>query len=522
MFRINLRQLGTTAVSVAALMTMALIAPGAAFAQRTITIVLPEEPDSLDNCNSARSAVGRVIRQNVNETLIELDPNDSSLKPRLATSWKQLDATTWRFNLRKGIKYSDGTPLTPEAISSSVDKALNPKLDCNARTKMFSGFKIRIVKVDDVTIDVVTPQPDPILPVRMTTLTIGYPNEPIRVMNNSVGTGPYMIDRYTANSEIVLKRNPHYWGKKPQLDGARYVWRKESAVGAAMVKVGEAHLATNISHQDAIDPKTDFAYPNSETNYLRIESLVPPLTDKRVRLALNYAVDRQGLHGAIIPKQAMIATQMVIPRIAGHDHALDKQRFEYSPEKARKLLAEAKAAGVKVDTQIDLLCRINQWENTTETCESILAMYTAVGLNVKLKMLEVSLWVNFNTHPNKGPLTPEADAKIKGRAPVLLGHMHDNNVGDPVFSMNPKYACKAQTSSHCIPELDKKIDAATQTPAGPKRTKLWEETMAMVHENVLDVFLFHMVGFARVSPKINFVPTAATNSEILLEQITFK
>jgi ABC-type transport system substrate-binding protein len=74
MFRSNLRQLGT-AVSVAALMTMA----------------------------------------------------------RLATSWKQLDATTWRFKLRKGVKYSDGTPLTPEAISSSVDKALNPKLDCNAR-----------------------------------------------------------------------------------------------------------------------------------------------------------------------------------------------------------------------------------------------------------------------------------------------------------------------------------------------------------------------------------------------------
>ncbi|HET9394749.1 MAG TPA: ABC transporter substrate-binding protein, partial [Nitrospiraceae bacterium] len=352
--------------------------------------------------------------------------------------------------------------------------------------------------------------------------TIGYPNEPIKVMNNSVGTGPYMIDHYTANSEIVLKRNPHYWGKKPQLDGARYVWRKESAVAAAMVKVGEAHVATNISHQDATDPKTDFAYPNSETNYLRIESLVPPLNDKRVRLALNYAVDRQALHGAIIPKQAMIATQMVIPRIAGHNHALDKQRFEYSPDRAKKLLAEARAAGVKVDTPIDFLCRINQWENTTETCEAILAMYTAVGLNVKLRMLEVSLWVNHNTHPNKGPLTPEADAKIKGRGPVLLGHMHDNNVGDPVFSMNPKYACKAQTSSHCIPELDKKIEAATQTPAGPQRTKLWEETMAMVHDNVLDVFLFHMVGFARVSPKINFVPTAATNSEILLEQITFK
>ncbi|HET7159917.1 MAG TPA: ABC transporter substrate-binding protein, partial [Burkholderiales bacterium] len=297
MSRIHLRQLGTTAVSIAALMTMALMAPGAAVAQRIITIVIPEEPDSLDNCNSQRSAVGRVIRQNINETLIELDPNDSTLKPRLATSWKQLNATTWRFNLRKGIRYSDGTPLTPEAIASSVDKALNPKLDCNARTKMFSGFTIKVVKVDDATIDVITPTPDPILPVRMTTMTIGAPNEPIRIMNTTIGTGPYMIDRYTANSEVVLKRNPHYWGKKPQLDGARYVWRKESAVAGAMVKVGEAHVATNIAVQDATDQKTDFAYPNSETNYLRIESLVPPLNDKRVRLALNHAVNLKGLHG---------------------------------------------------------------------------------------------------------------------------------------------------------------------------------------------------------------------------------
>ena len=522
MFRINLRQLSTTTASAAALVAMALIAPVEAFAQKTITIVLPEEPDSLDNCNSGRSAVGRVIRQNVNETLIELDPNDSTLKPRLATSWKQVNDTTWRFKLRQGVKYSDGKPLTPEAIASSVDKALDPKLDCNARTKTFSGFKIKVVKVDAETIDIITPKPDPILPVRLSQLTIGAANEPIQIMNNSVGTGPYMIERYAANSEIVLKRNPNFWGKKPALDGARYVWRKESAVAAAMVKVGEAHIATNISHEDAKDQKTDFAYPNSETNYLRIESQVPPLNDKRVRQALNHAVDRNGLHGAIIPKQAMIATQMVIPRIAGHNHALDKQRFEYSPAKAKKLLAEAKAAGVKVDTPIELVCRINQWENTTETCEAILAMYTAVGLNVKLKMLEVSLWNNHNAHPNKGPHTPEADANIKDRGPMLLGHMHDNNVGDPVFSMHPKYSCKAQTSSHCMPELDKKIDAATQTPAGPKRTKIWEETMAMVHENALDVFLFHMVGFARVSPKINFKPTAATNSEVLLEQITFK
>ena len=507
----------------AALLSLALFAPGEAYAQKTITIVIPEEPDSLDNCNSARSAVGRVVRQNVNETLIELDPNDGKLTPRLATSWQQMNPTTWRFKLQKGVKYSDGRPLTPEAISKSVDKALDPSLNCNARTKMFSGFKIKVVKVDDETIDIITPTPDPILPVRMTTLTIGDPDEPIKVLNTTVGTGPYMLDRYTANVEIVLKRNPNYWGKRPELDGAKYIWRKESGVAAAMVKVGEAHIATNIGKSDAVDKATDVSYPNSETNYLRIESQVAPFDDKRVRLALNYAVDRNSLLGTIIPPEAMIATQMVIPRIAGHNHELDKKRFAYDPAKAKALLAEAKAAGTKVDAPFELICRDNMWANTAETCEAIHAMYKAVGLNVTLKMLEISLWNDFNAHPNKGKYTPAGDTKAAERAPVLLGHQHDNNVGDPVFSMFNKYGCTAQTSGHCVPSLDELIAKASITPTSPERVKLWEETMRVVHEDLVgEVYLFHMVGFARVSPKINFKPTAATNSEVLLEQITFK
>ena len=507
----------------AALLSLALFAPGAAVAQKIVTVVLPEEPDSLDNCNSARSAVGRVIRQNINETLVQLDPNDSSLRPRLAISWQQVEPTVWRFKLRPGVKYSDGRPVTPEGISKSIAKALDPSLDCNARTKMFAGFAIKGVRVDAETLDIITPRPDPILPVRMTTITIGDPDEAIKILQTTVGTGPYVLDRYVQNSEITLKRNPNYWGKAPEADGAKYVWRKESAVAAAMVKVGEAHLATNIGKSDATDKATDFAYPNSETNYLRVESQVAPFDDKRVRLALQYGIDRKALHGTIIAPEAQMATQMVIPRIAGHNHEIDKKQFPYDPAKAKALLAEAKAAGTKVDTPIDFICRINQWENTTETCEAIHAMYKAVGFNMTLKMLEVSLWNDLNAHPSKGPNNAPDNTKVTNRAPMLLGHMHDNNVGDPVFSMYPKYHSKAQVSPHSNPQLDELIIKAEQTAVGPERTKLWEETMRIVYEDMAaDVFLFHMVGFARVNPKIKYQPTAATNSEVLIEQIAFK
>jgi len=519
--RFNLPSVLTAAS--AAVFGLVLFAPVEAAAQKTITIVLPEEPDSLDNCNSARSAVGRVIRQNVNETLVQLDPNDSSLQPRLALSWQQVEPTVWRFKLRPGVKFSDGRPVTPEGIAKSFAKALDPNLDCNARTKMFAGFAIKGVQVDAETLDIITPRPDPILPVRMTTITVGDPDEAIKILQTTVGTGPYVLDRYVTNTEIVLKRNPNYWGKAPAADGARYVWRKESAVAAAMVKVGEADIAPNIGKADANDKTMDFSYPNSETNYLRVESQVAPFNDKRVRLALQHGIDRKALLGTIIPADAMIATQMVIPRIAGHNHEIDKKPYAYDPAKAKALLAEAKAAGVKTDTPVDLICRINQWENTTETCEAVLQMYKAVGFNMTLKMVEVSIWNDFNAHPSKGPNNAPDNTKVANRNPMLLGHMHDNNVGDPVFSMYPKYHSKAQVSPHNNPQLDDLIVKAEQTVVGPERTRLWQETMRIVHEDMAaDVFLFHLVGFARVNPKIKYVPTAATNSEILLEQITFK
>ena len=496
----------------AALLGLSLFAPGEAYAQKTVTIVLPEEPDSLDSCNSARSAVGRVNRQNVVESLVELDPNDGKITPRLATSWEQTNPTTWRFKLREGVKYSDGTPLTPAGVAKSIDKALDPSLDCNARTKTFSGFKIKGVPVDANTLDITTPTPDPILPVRLTQLTISQPDEPIKILRDAIGTGPYIIDHWTANTEIVLKRNPNYWGKKPVLDGAKYVWRTESAVAAAMVKVGEADLAPNISKGDATDKTLDFAYPNSETNYFRIESQIPPLTDVRVRKAINAAIDRKALLGTIIPPEAQVATQMVIPRIAGHNFDVDKNPSSpYDPAKAKALLAEAKKDGVPVDKEIIIVGRINYYPNGQEHMEAVMNMLNAVGFNMKLIMYEVNQWTSINRQPFK-----------EDRGPTIVQSMHDNNNGDAVFSAYPRYGCQGISSNTCDPKLEELILKAP-TLSGAEREKTWQEAFRYIYEDmVADVNMFHMVGFSRVGPRIDFKPSVATNSEIQIAQMKFK
>ena len=110
----------------------------------------------------------------------------------------------------------------------------------------------------------------------------------------------------------------------------------------------------------------------------------------------------------------------------------------------------------------------------------------------------------------------------EGRDPIIFQHMHDNNKGDPMFSVFNKYACGGTGSTHCNPELDKLI-AKASVATGQERVDSWKEIFRIVYEDmVADVWLYHMVGYARVNPRITFKPTMATNSEIHVEDIAFK
>ena len=317
-------------------------------AQKIVTVVLSEEPEGLDGCNANRSTVGRVAKQNIVETLTEIDPKDGTIRPRLATSWTKVNATTWRFELRKGVKFHDGADFNATNASKAISRTMDSKLDCETRTKSFGDLKLSTKAVGSHTLDISANKPVPILPTRMGVVSLSSPNTRTdKLVLNPIGTGPYVFDKWTPGQEITLKRFNGYWGKKPVVEGARYIWRSESTVRAAMVEVGEADIAPNIAVQDATNPKMDFSYPNSETTRLRIDITQAPLNDKRVRLALNYAFDRDALIGSILSKDIEHATQIIVPSINGHNPALKVRK--YDPAMAKKLIAEAKAAGLVAD-----------------------------------------------------------------------------------------------------------------------------------------------------------------------------
>jgi peptide/nickel transport system substrate-binding protein len=493
----------------ALLFATALAGGGAAAQERAITIVLPEEPDIVDPCHASRSNIGRIVKQNVAETLTEIDPEDGSVGPRLATSWEQVDEKTWRFKLKEGVKFHDGTPFDAEAAAASINRTLNPKLDCEIRIKFFGNTKVTPKAVDATTLEVQTDGPSPIMPTRMGTMTVvARTTTPDQLTREPVGTGPYTFTSWRPGQDVVLTRFDGYWGGKPEVEKATYIWRGESAVRAAMVSTGEADIAPSISPQDATDPQTDFSYFDSETTNFRIDVSLPPLDDVRVRKALNLAIDRQAMVGTILSKDVVPATQFVVPAINGYNPNLKPWPFD--PAQAKQLLDQARADGVPVDKEIVVIGRRGNYAGVTEVLEAVHAMLQDAGFNARLQVVEVAEWVDLYTQPF-----------AQDRPPNLVHAMHDNNNGDAVFTAHFKYHTNGGQSALSDPRVDKLIEQAT-VAVNPERQKLWQEMFRLVNEEIVaDIPMFHMVGYTRVGPRVKFRPTISTNSEIQIARITF-
>jgi peptide/nickel transport system substrate-binding protein len=475
----------------------------------TITIVLAGELENVDPGSSISGLTGQVLK-NIVEPLLDRNPDDGRILPRLATAWKQIDPQTWQFSLRKGVKFHDGEDFNAEAVVFNVKRIYEPKANSRVRGKFFSTFKMEGKALDSYTVELKLDKPEPLLPTLMGFLTMCSPKTPLDGWTRQpIGTGPYKFVRWDAGTQIILERFDGYWGKQPQVKKAIFVWRKESAVRAAMVEIGEADLTPNIAKEDARSPEMDHSYLNTETTYLRFGGIwEPPLNDKRVRMAMNYAVDRDAIRGTILSKDSVPATQIIMPTISGYNP--DVKLVPYNPQMAKQLLDEARKDGVPVNREITLVGRIGYYPGCEEILEAIMTTYRAVGLNVKVKMVEVGIW---ETNYRRKPFPQNA-------GPYLIQMSHDNNFGDAGFTSYYAYGCKGTASSLCDKRVDDLIEKA-QVASGEERKKLWQTVFKYTREDIVaDVMLYHMVAYCRFGKRIKFEPSLLKNIDIPIAQIT--
>lgn len=488
--------------------TAAALSP--AFAQdSTVRIVLNEEVDLLEPCMSTRSNIGRVTLQNINETLAFLDLREGGgLQPKLAESWEQLDDGSWRFNLRQGVTFSDGTTFDANDVKHSFDRAMDPSITCEV-PRYFGGMTVSAEVVDEHTIDFSADPEQPILPLLLTLVAIVPEETPIEFVRDPIGTGPYALSEWTPGQRIVLTQRDDYWGEQPAVTEATYLFRADPAVRAAMVATGEADISPSIAALDATNPETDFSYLDSETVYGRLDHSVTPFDDLRVRKALNLAIDREAFIGTLVPEGALLASAVYPPPTLGWNESVEV--WPYDPEEAARLLQEAAADGVATDTPITLVGRTANFPNNVEILEAVQQMLQEAGFTVELQFYEVAEFEELYSKPY-----PE------GRGPMIVVAMHDNSRADPSFSMYFKYASDGRQSGIDDPKADDLINRA-QAATGEEREALWKELHAYLHDEVVaDLLLFHMVGFSRVNERLDWQPTMATNSQLPLADIAFR
>lgn len=491
------------------LLGTALVAPAMAQSD-TLTVVVTDEPKSLDPCDTDLSNNARVLRNNITETLVNLDPASGAVVPSLAVEWWQVDDLTWEFKLREGVTFHDGTPFDAEAVVAALTRAQNVDLGCEITNADLKDLVLTPTIIDPLRLTIKTAVPEPILANKLASLDIGSPaaTPADGKTREPVGTGPYALSAWNEGQSVVLAAYDGYWGDKPAIPNVNIVWRAESAVRAAMVDTGEAQIAFEIAPQDATTAN-DVAYPNAETSLLRIDQAIPPLDDKRVREALNLAIDRDGLIGTVFHEGAQAAMQVVLPSVLGYNP--DIPVWPYDLEKARALLEEARADGVAVDTEIVLYGRIGIYPNSSESLEAIQAMLLDAGFNVRLEMMETNPWLKMLIKPWEAT-----------RQPNILQSQIDNTQGDAVFTLPNRFTTDGNTSTTVSTALDTLIANAAQA-TGEERQKLFQEAFKVVAVDEINIVpLFHMVTSARISPDVDYVPDVQAGNELKLKSISYR
>lgn len=467
----------------------------------TVRVVLPQEPPTLEPCESSLTSTGIVVRSNITEPLVERNATSGELEPLLATAWEQTDELTWTFTMREGVTFSDGQPFDAAAAKFSIDRAVNSDLGCNVEGYVFGDTDLEVTAPDATTLVVETPAPDPILPLRISFVEVVPPStSTTEKVREPIGTGPYEIEEWRAGQRLTLARNETYWGEQPDFEKAAYVWRGEGSVRAAMVLQGEADIATGLGPLDGAGDQ-GIAYPNNETTALRMQVSEPPLDDVRVRQAINYAVDRIGISEALFGDDAVPAGQLVPEGIVGHDP--DLEPWPYDPDRARELLDEAEADGVDLSPTIRLIARTAQYPRIDEVVQVVQKELSDIGLDVDIQMMDTAAQLEYQLRP-----FPD------DTGPYLLMIMHGNQAGDAAFSMDQYLLQEGPQSSGGTPELDEVIRAAEAQTGDARQDALaavWSQEPELVDQFA---YLAHMNGILGVADRIDYAPDSATGDEM--------
>jgi peptide/nickel transport system substrate-binding protein len=301
-----------------------------------------------------------VVNQ-IYDRLVHIRPGTSVLEPGLAVKWKASDmGRVWEFELRRGVKFHDGTPFNADAVVFSFERQRDPfhpfhRPDFQYWENVFRNIE-RVEKVDEykVRIHIEGPYAPFLANLSMFAVSIVSPTAVRRYgktnnfSNNPVGTGPWRFKSWTKGERIVLERNPDYWGGPPAMERMVFQVIQDPRQRLIALESGAIDIAYSILPEELqfveLHPSLDIhKVAANNVAYLAMNTRRQPFDDVRVRRAANYAINKEPIVKLVYQGLAIPAHGAVPPGNWAYYEV--KQRYGYNPAMARQLLAEAQAEG---------------------------------------------------------------------------------------------------------------------------------------------------------------------------------
>ena len=350
------------------------------------------------------------FHNNIHEPLVRYNQN-MELQPALATRWKLINPTTWRFYLRKGVKFHNGDTFSADDVVFSLKRAQADGADMTS----YVGSIAAANKIDDYTVDLVTKEPNPIL---LNTIALWYmmdkkwaeangATEPVNLGKNienyatlhANGTGPFKLVSREPGVRTVLVLNKDWWDLPNQhfnVDKVIFTPIKSAATRTAALLSGELDMMFPAPVQDVDrinksgvarvmqgpEFRTIFLGMDQERDQLLYSNVKGknPFKDKRVRQAFYQAIDINAIKKKVMRGASTPAGLILSPGLNGFDASLN-HRLPYDPKKSRQLLADA---GYPNGFELQMDCPNDRYVNDEAICGAVVQMLAKVGVKVNL------------------------------------------------------------------------------------------------------------------------------------------
>jgi peptide/nickel transport system substrate-binding protein len=431
------------------------------------------------------------------------------VEPALATKWTYISPTQVRFELRKGVKFHDGTPFTADDVVFSFGRIRQPQGTMGIYVTGINEIK----KIDDHTVDFIMAAPNPLLlrniidfrimskswaEKNKTTNTQDYKAKEENFASRTVmGTGAYKITGWTPEQRITMTQNADWWDKHTgNVKEVIYTPIKSDPTRVAALLSGDVDMLTDLPTQDIARLRQDSKLkvvdgPEVRTIYLAPDMGSPelkhsnikgknPFADKRVRQALSMAIDREAIKRNIMRGLSIPAGLMVAPGVNGHSPELDTP-IKTDVEGAKKLLADA---GYPNGFEVRLNCPNNRYVNDEEICQAVVAMWARVGVKATLAAENMATFIqkvqNFDTSIyllGWGVATYDAQyslqSLIRTRTTGADGNFNFSKISDAT--------------------VDRLVDAMKTETDVTKRNSMIRDALVRTKEEVLTIPLHHQM-----------------------------